>query len=375
MITPADTFAAEPSAAFVAAAADRVAHWLLHGPAQLEEGPHAGAVAGSLDPEMQPHYVYPEITGYYLQWLAWRARRTGNARLLAPRAQAAHDWLRRWSADALPETRVHLRGTADDWRNRTTFTFDIAMALRGIGSATAQGLLRPSPDVVGHLGVQLRRLVDADGVFKVCLDDTGASLPQRWSTRRGGFLAKAAAGILRAAEQIGGIPGEITQAAAKTWVASLGWATDTPHEDVHPLLYTYEGMLSRPGHDGVIEILPTLIDRFDALLREVSRETWIPETLGQANGPERVDIMAQALRVNELLPRRSEPPLPSRNAMAALRSRLAQSVRGDGAVPFALGAQPVQLNVWAAMFASQALEGMRGGTAAVKRTAEDPLLV
>ena len=151
MITPARTFATEPSAAFVAAAADRVAHWLLHGPAQLQEGPHAGAVAGSFDPGMQPHYVYAEITGYYLQWLAWRAQRKGNALLLAPRAQAAHDWLQRWSADALPETRVHLRGATDDWRNRTTFTFDIAMAMRGIGSATAQGLLHPSRDVVGHL--------------------------------------------------------------------------------------------------------------------------------------------------------------------------------------------------------------------------------
>ena len=375
MITPARTFATEPSAAAVAAAADRVAHWLLHGPAQLQEGPHAGAVAGSLQAGMPPNYVYAETTGYYLQWLAWRARCNGNARSLAPRAQAAHDWLQRWSASASPNTRVYLRDTTDDWRNRTAFTFDIAMALRGIGSATAQGLLHPSQDVVGRLGAQLLGLIDDDGLFRACLERPGASIPQRWSTRRGGFLAKAAAGVLRAAEQLDGIPGEITQAATKTWAASLGWATDTPHEDVHPLLYTYEGVLSLADHESVIEVLPTLIDRFDALLREVSRETRIPETRGHANGPERLDIVAQALRVNELLPGRGNPPFPSRAVVAALRSRLAQSVRDDGAIPFALGTQPVQLNVWAAMFASQALEGMRGAAVAAMRTADDPLLV
>ncbi len=249
------------------------------------------------------------------------------------------------------------------------------MALRGIGSATAQGLLHPSQDAVGRLGAQLLGLIDDDGLFRACLDRPGTSIPQRWSTRRGGFLAKAAAGILRAAEHIDGIPGEITEAAARTWAASLGWATDTPHEDVHPLLYTYEGVLSLADHESVIEVLPTLIDRFDALLREVSRGTRIPETRGHANGPERLDIVAQALRVNELLPGRGNPPFPSRDVVAALRSRLAQSVGDDGAIPFALGTQPAQLNVWTAMFASQALEGMSGATAAAQRTSADPLLV
>lgn len=357
------------------AAADRVAHWLLQGPAQIRQGPHAGAVAGSLDPGMQPNYVYPEITGYFLQWLAWRARRKGDAVSLAPRAQAAHDWLGRWAATTAPDTRVQLRGSTDDWRNRTSFTFDIAMALRGIGSASAQGLLRPSPEVIGHLGAQLLHLIDGDGMFMACVDRHGASLPRRWSTRRGGFLAKAAAGILRAGEHLSGIPGEVTRAAEKTWVASLGWATDAPHADVHPLLYTYEGVLSMLDYEGADEALGRLIGRFDALLQEVPRTRRIPETWGQTTGPQRLDIIAQTLRVSELLQDRFEPPLPALDAIVALRSRLVQSVRPDGAVPFALHPEPVQLNVWAAMFASQALDGVGGGAAETRRTSDDPLLV
>ena len=58
---------------------EAIAEWLLRGPAQLTSGPHAGAVAGLIEAGQRPGYAYPEITGYYLQWLAWRAARNGGA--------------------------------------------------------------------------------------------------------------------------------------------------------------------------------------------------------------------------------------------------------------------------------------------------------
>ena len=54
-----------------------LASWLLNGGVQLTRGPHAGGVVGSVDADGRPAYVYPEITGYYMQWLAWLAAGDG----------------------------------------------------------------------------------------------------------------------------------------------------------------------------------------------------------------------------------------------------------------------------------------------------------
>ena len=51
-------------------AASRLQHFLLDGGAQLVAGDERGGVAGTLDAHRRPAYVYGEITGYYLHWLA-----------------------------------------------------------------------------------------------------------------------------------------------------------------------------------------------------------------------------------------------------------------------------------------------------------------
>ena len=63
-----------------------IASWLLDGPALVRDGPHAGAVAGVVGTSGTIAYVYPEIAGYYLQWLAWRARE-GHEREPAQRSR------------------------------------------------------------------------------------------------------------------------------------------------------------------------------------------------------------------------------------------------------------------------------------------------
>src|SRR5437867_5322968 len=107
---------------------DTVARWLLHGGAQIRDGAHAGGVAGVVSGNGSAEYVYPEITGYYLQWLAWYAVSRGHSMQLVERAKAAQGWLRTWlRSEELPATRVHLRVSADDWRNGAVFFFDVAM--------------------------------------------------------------------------------------------------------------------------------------------------------------------------------------------------------------------------------------------------------
>src|SRR5439155_24480350 len=118
----------------------------------------------------------------------------------------------------------------------------------GLASAARHQLLEADPVVIRGLSDLLARLVAEDGMFVACLKrDASAALPDRWSTRRGGFLAKAAAGILSAARDLP-LAATLVTAAEDTFVASCQWARDTPHDHTHALLYAIEGCLSMTAH-------------------------------------------------------------------------------------------------------------------------------
>jgi len=370
---------APPATAAVPPAHTRVAAWLHDGPAQLHGGEHAGAVAGTLDASGAATYVYPEIAGYYLQWLAWRARTFGPTPALAARAVDVQRWLAVWLArgDA-PRTRVFLDGTTGDWRNDAVFFFDVAMVARGLGSAVQMRLLAPDAAVVAGVSRQLERLIASDGLFSACVrNENGAELPHRWSTRRGGFLAKAAAGIVTSAPALPGLSAQAAAAARATLDASLDWMQARPHREAHPLLYTFEGIMALPGHRRFAEVLPVVAAQFDALLAHAAPDGALPETLGDdgGTGPARVDVLAQTLRIGCLLNAHRPRQQVDRIALARIARLLAAQVRPSGAVGFAMRSNSDQANVWAAMFADQAL-------ALAKRPREpdawwrgDPLLV
>lgn len=355
-----------------------VAGWLLDGPAQIGAGRHAGAVAGSIDGDGQAAYGYPEITGYYLQWLAWRCRGNDAASAAAPRAAAAQRWLATWLAlgEPLP-MRLHLADGVDDWRNRAVFCFDVAMVVRGLAAAAGAGLLEPDPAVVTGLSNALEPMIAADGMFDAfALTAAEATLPERWSTRRGGFLAKAGAGVVAAAALPGMAP-RVVAAGEATWVASLERAFAAPHDELHPQLYAFEGILSRPQHPRTIAALPRLAAAFEVLLALRTRGGALPESrrsYGPDAGPERIDVIAQTLRVGYLLQRSLPQWMPDRVALARLRHLLRAQVRADGSVPFAIDARVPVSNVWAAMFADQAI-AMAYGASPAAGTATDPLLV
>lgn len=358
--------------------ADGVAGWLLDGPAQIGTGRHAGAVAGSIDGDGRATYGYPEITGYYLQWLAWRCRGSDTALAAAPRAAAAQRWLATWLAlgEPLP-MRLHLDDGVDDWRNRAVFCFDVAMVVRGLAAAADAGLLDPDPAVVAGLSNALLAMIADDGSFDAFAPIAAAgTLPARWSTRRGGFLAKAGAGIVTAAHLPGMAP-RVVAAAEATWLASLESTFAAPHDELHPQLYAYEGILSRPQHPRTVAALPRLAAAFDVHLALRTRRGALPETRranGTDAGPERIDVIAQTLRVGYLLQRSYPQWMPDRVALARLRHLLRGQVRPDGSVPFAVDAPVPVSNVWAAMFADQAI-AMAYGTSAADGNATDPLLV
>jgi hypothetical protein len=350
--------------------------WLLN-VAQCKNGAHAGAVAGCVSISGAPSYVYPEIAGYYLSWLAWRARQDGVSPRLSEHAAAAQRWLLRWLAMPGPPTRVHLDGTCEDWRNHARFAFDLAMVLRGLGAAAHAQVLEPDAAVIAGVARELARLVADDGALVACAADPGTALPDRWSTRRGPFLAKAAAGILRAASQLPGIPAMLTRAAEKTFATSVAALVREPHRESHPLLYAFEGVLNLPNHARFHDTLPVVAAQFDILLAQAGNDGHLPETLGavSARGPSRVDVIAQAVRVGYLLAAHRPQCPPDRVALARLRQALSRQVRAHGGIAFARSVARAQANVWATMFADQALALVTPARDADAWWRTDPLVI
>lgn len=359
---------------------DAIAAWLQDGPAQLRTGVHAGAIAGTIAESGAPTYVYPEIAGYYLQWLAWRARTFGGGDALAARAAAVQQWLGTWLALAgPPQTRVHLAGSGDDWRNGAVFFFDVAMVARGLGSAAREGLVVPDAGIVAGVSRILASLIDADGVFAACrAHDARVTLPDRWSTRRGAFLAKAAAGVITAARTLPGISAPVAAAAHATFAASIEWTLAHPHAEAHPRLYALEGLLALPKDPRFPVVLAAVGTQLAALLAQAGTDGRLPETLdadAAARGPARVDVLAQALRIGTLLGAQHPEHAPDRATLGNLRDLLARQLRPSGAVAFAVDAPAAAAcNVWAAMFADQALAFAAHPNAGTWRGG-DPLIV
>ena len=333
-----------------------LAAWLRN-VAQCAHGPHAGAVAGCISVSGTPSYVYPEIAGYYLTWLAWRASRDGHHPDDAQRAHAVQRWLAKWLAMPSLPTRVHFDGTSGDWRNHVLFCFDLAMVLRGIAAANRAGLLAPDDAVIDGTCRALSRLVAADGAFDACVPNgTDSPVPDRWSTRRGPFLVKAAAGVLRAATVLT-IPAALRAAAERTFATSLSLLAREPHRETHPLLYAFEGVLDMPRHPRFHDALPSISAQFDILLARASHDAHVPESLccAAGGGPARIDVIAQTLRVGYLLAAHRPQQPPDRVGLARLRQSLLRQVRPGNGVAFARSVAPAQANVWCTMFADQAL--------------------
>jgi hypothetical protein len=301
-------------------------------------------------------YVYPEITGYYLQWLAWHAIRHGPTPDIASRANAAQRWLSAWAASSSPGTRVYVGTHGDDWRNQAVFFFDVAMVLRGLAWAARASLIAPDVALIENIGSLLRRLIAADGMFDACVSASGANLdtlPQRWSTRRGAFLTKAADGVLFAAQHLPHVPVAIESAAFATFDASMYSAIHAPHAETHPSLYALEGLLNRDDPDAGTRGAALLAPQFAALMSRVEESGHLAET-SRGNGARRLDIVAQAIRADAMLHAHAHAGT-DRRAIAAMAALLVHHTTGVGAIPFASDQQPPQFNVWTAMFAEQAL--------------------
>jgi hypothetical protein len=346
--------------------------WLLRGPAQLRAGEEAGGVAGALDVDGNPRYVYAEITGYYLSWLADIAGVEGDAAALAAaRANAvrALAWATKSCGQPgrLPLTRVHLGPAEPDWRNDAIFFFDLAMLLRGIDAATEARLVDDPMLLRATLHGHLAQFVDG-GTLRAAIQVRGThALPQRWSTLGGPFLVKAAARVTFGTRHASPYAALARACAHESdrWAAQ---AADIDLGMLHPTLYFAEGLLlSRPDRaDAVAAQLRRILD-------QTLPDGSLPETAGEfATGAARVrnDILAQALRVGVLLRELRADSAPTPDALDRLAASVLTRIGERDFASFDAGTSG-QPNVWCTMFAEQALrwyaDGDGGDVRAVRR--------
>lgn len=185
-----------PNPAELASRAERAANqlrdWLIEGPVQQADG----GVAGVVDAVGGCRYVYGEITGYYLHWLA--QARSADPQRRRERAARALAWVEANYHEALAPTRLVRDSDDNDWRNAAQFLFDLAMLAGGLTQAARAGLIAPLAKRMNALAGAFDDFV-ADGQLRACrwMQPLRAPLP-RWSTAGGPFLAKAASRALMA---------------------------------------------------------------------------------------------------------------------------------------------------------------------------------
>ncbi|MFD7976469.1 hypothetical protein [Streptomyces sp. NPDC059071] len=349
-----------------AEAARRIERWLLSGGAQIEEGAQRGAVAGRLDPEGRPEFVYLEITGYYLTSMAWLASGAASSPDRAAEARAhgrqALDWISRSLAErGVPPTRLYVSGAPSDWRNAGVFTFDLAMAARGAATFGQVTGYEAWKEPAAGLCTAIDGMTSGSAVLRSHDAVARAPLPDRWSTRPGPHHLKAAAALLRIPDGVLGAPlARVCRRTCGHWETVLGetW----PCREVHPLLYGIEGLLigAPSANDEALEAVERLYAR---LMRLQAADGTLTETTG--GGLVRSDVLAQALRIGRVLRGRGRLQGDGwAGRLGDLTRALLGFVQADGGVRFSRDQEAV--NTWCAMFAHQALlAGQDGLTEAV----------
>jgi hypothetical protein len=347
MISSDDTAVPVASRAERAAAVLRT--WLLHGPAQLRSGPHSGGVAGAIGNDGRPRYVYPEITGYYLHWLADAHRETERETSVAA-VRRAIDWATRELADGrVPATRGYLVDAAPDWRNDAVFFFDLSMLLRGLLASAEAGLADVPRFAVDRLVDELAAFADDSGTIRAARVLHGdALLPARWSTLGGPFLVKATSRVALASRHAA-LPSALRDGCEDYADRHFAQTATMPLEMLHPTLYFAEGILvARPDSATAVA---RLLARCLAL---GNADGSLPESDSGSVVP-RSDIVAQALRVGVQLRAANVAGAPDDAALDALANVLVARLTPGGAMPFRADVDANESNVWCSMFAEQAL--------------------
>ena len=338
-----------------------LAEWLLS-PAVLRETSPAGAgVANWLWPDGTHDGLYPEIGGYYLQFLALAGSERRHPGSVDPaRARAAARrviaWLDEAGAAGDPLTLYHRDMAQSDWRNRCLFVFDLAMILRGFACVAARwpGVLET--ETMSRYAASARSL-SSDGRLashRLRAGAAAADVPAKWSTLEDVHHVKAAAAIAGLGDA------SFTAAVSDTLAAQAAELDRQGAErlrELHPFLYLIEGWLMLWGRSGDSACLDRAGAAFRLVLAELDADRGtLPPIAGRADLPVRADVLAQALRAGLVLAAAgwfdAAGATAWSRARGGLRAALLDRLTPEGAVAF----DPVgrHRNIWASLFCWQA---------------------
>lgn len=337
--------------------------WLLHKPVFFDKGLpiHNGGIVGGLSPSGEMGYVYPEIGGYYLSFLAEIVtRQNANSILATQRINSTLDWLDAVSVNrAMPMGRYPLPGAAEDWRAHTSFLFDIGIILRGLCAVYYTGIAnhRFSTLYARYASYLAHFTRTPEGlVAHKATTQNAPPVPNRWSTNVGGYLCKALSFEAIRPLKLGGAT---TIDSTATWLGQLRRIMPTPLADMsHPLLYHIEGLFIL----GSALTKPEYLNEGRKLLYSLIARAWpkraLPEYLNLPDSIVRSDVQAQLLRAlviaNGLGIMTEVPPREIELFAEYVKSFISK----DGAVPFSLPSDnptEVHYNTWCTMFVHQAL--------------------
>jgi hypothetical protein len=341
------------------ATALRIQDWLLNSGIQIRHGLQQGGICGWWNGNGEADFVYLEVTGYFLTFCRFLAQANPELGSEAiSRANLALDWIsRQLQRNHPPGSRQYLSEALMDWRAGTSFSFDLAMACRGIQAAAD---VLPGPGCQSALHRLFRILKDfcPGGSLQPCRRDASAAggfFPERWSTRPGAYQMKAAAALLFPEPLL--LPPEVRVSAEQMCLfwscpGHPGFPGDLPHPD----WYYIEGLVLYALSRSDPELWSRAADAYLRLMEHSSMQSYQLDSQ-EDRAAHRSDVIAQALRLGCIF--RNHGFLNEtgwRNRLCCLADRLFHMVGEDGAVRFAPAGSghPVHWNSWCSMFACQA---------------------
>jgi hypothetical protein len=340
--------------------------WLMSERVLQSQGGGAG-VANWLWPDGLHDGLYPEISGYYLQFLALAASGStvggvSDAGAVAePAARHAASrviaWLDQAGPAGDPLTLYHRDMTQSDWRNKCLFAFDLGMIMRGFASVESRWPGIVPTAVNSRYAASIQSLV-SHGHLRSHRLRAGASeseIPVKWSTQVDVHHVKIAGALAGVGSRFEGVVAAIISEQAE----ALKREGTARMRELHPFLYLIEGWLMLWGQSGNRAFLDYAGIAFHILLRELDPERGtLPPIAGRHDLATRADVLAQALRAGVVLEQAAwfDGPAARQWSMArhALHDALLSRVTPEGGIEFDQVGR--HRNVWASLFSWQALD-------------------
>lgn len=340
--------------------ATKIEGWLLSGEVVLRAPAGvAGGIINYREAGGQWDGVYPEICGYYLQFIAHAANGSGSIRHrdIASQVIAFLDAEGREGAPHTLYRRLAELGEVD-WRNRCLFSFDLAIILRGLAAAETRW-----PGIVPTGMMQRYRASVASitengrlASHRLLTGGPAVTVPVKWSTTLDVHHVKSAAALA------GLVDPDLALIAQRTLIAeaaALEAAGQARMRELHPFLYSIEGWLTLWGQTSDATYLRRATASFAMLCQEFDPATGdLPAFAGRHEAAVRADVLAQALRAGLILEAAAQLGSPTGEVWRALAPRLhanlTSRISTKGGVEFDNVRQ--DRNTWASMFAWQAFQ-------------------